>query len=383
MSSDYEWVEDAETIDEEYPISEYDLTSTPNDFNVLTLVSFVDQGAVDIPSFQRHYVWDIKRASKLIESLIIGLPVPQIFFYEKKKNSYLVIDGQQRLMTIYYFIKGRFPIWEKRIEIRNIFTQNGSIPKEIISDDKYFSNFNLALPTVVEGQRNKFHEKNYNTLGENLGSFNLRTIRSIIVKPTVETENDTAVYEIFNRLNTGGINLSSQEIRVSLYDSDFMKMLIRLNGDVNWRKIIRIQEDIHMKDVEILLRAAAILIAHERYETPMTKFINNVAKQGIKFEGEKILKLDSIFKKYFEMISSFSKDAMFTSTNKFSLVLFETIFCIVCSPCLSNREILIITEDKINQLKKSKEYIDASTIRSTDKSKMKKRMEIARAVLLG
>jgi uncharacterized protein with ParB-like and HNH nuclease domain len=54
-------------------------------------------------------VWDLGRASKLIESLLLGLPVPQIFLYEAARNEFLVIDGQQRLMSIYYFIKQRFP----------------------------------------------------------------------------------------------------------------------------------------------------------------------------------------------------------------------------------------------------------------------------------
>jgi uncharacterized protein with ParB-like and HNH nuclease domain len=70
----------------------------PNDFK-LTLFSFIESKAVKIPGFQRNYVWDIMRASKLIESPIIGLPIAQIFLYEEGRNSFLVIDGQQRLMS--------------------------------------------------------------------------------------------------------------------------------------------------------------------------------------------------------------------------------------------------------------------------------------------
>jgi Protein of unknown function DUF262 len=94
--------------EEEGQIDEYDLNSTPNDFNVVTIYNFIDSGAVKIPGFQRAYVWDLRRASKLIESLIIGLPVPQVFLYEEGRNSFLVIDGQQRLMTMYYFMMQRF-----------------------------------------------------------------------------------------------------------------------------------------------------------------------------------------------------------------------------------------------------------------------------------
>ncbi|HAV1859723.1 TPA: DUF262 domain-containing protein, partial [Enterobacter hormaechei subsp. steigerwaltii] len=96
-----------EIEDETYPIDEFELTTTPNDFNMLTIISFIRSKVFKIPSFQRHFVWDIKKSSKLIESLLIGLPIPQIFLYEKGKNEFLVIDGQQRLMSLYYFFSGR------------------------------------------------------------------------------------------------------------------------------------------------------------------------------------------------------------------------------------------------------------------------------------
>src|SRR5271169_27607 len=104
-----DWFEDYVEDGDDSQIIEYDITAAPNDFNILTIYSFLESGAVRIPAFQRNYVWDLRRASKLIESLILGLPVPQVFLYEIERNKFLVIDGQQRLMSIYYFIKQRFP----------------------------------------------------------------------------------------------------------------------------------------------------------------------------------------------------------------------------------------------------------------------------------
>ena len=95
---------DEQEENNETVFSEYDLTSSPNDFNIKTLFDFISSGIVKIPGFQRNYVWDIKRASKLIESIILGIPIPQIFLYQESKNKFVVIDGQQRYMTIYYFI---------------------------------------------------------------------------------------------------------------------------------------------------------------------------------------------------------------------------------------------------------------------------------------
>src|SRR3990172_6300632 len=136
QSDNGSWYEDdSEQEEEEYPIDQYDLTASPNDFNILTIYSFIESGVVKIPGFQRNYVWDLKRASKLIESLIIGLPVPQIFLYEEARNSFLVIDGQQRLMSIYYFKKQRFPLPEKRAELRQIFERSGKINDDVLHDD--------------------------------------------------------------------------------------------------------------------------------------------------------------------------------------------------------------------------------------------------------
>jgi uncharacterized protein with ParB-like and HNH nuclease domain len=138
MADEDDWFEDYADGDDEAQVDEYDITASPNDFNVLTLYSFIESGAVKIPGFQRNFVWDRIRASKLIESLIIGIPVPQLFLYEQARNKFLVIDGQQRLMTVYYFIKRRFPLREKRVELRTIFDKNGSIPESILADDEYF-----------------------------------------------------------------------------------------------------------------------------------------------------------------------------------------------------------------------------------------------------
>ena len=85
-------------------------------------------------------------ASRLIESLILGLPVPQLFLYEEGNNRFLVIDGQQRLMTIYYFIKGRFPRTDQVVTLRPIFEEHGNIPESVFADDKLFRDFRLWLP---------------------------------------------------------------------------------------------------------------------------------------------------------------------------------------------------------------------------------------------
>ena len=177
------WFDDySEEEEADGQIEEYDLTSSPNDFNVLTIFNFIESGAFVIPGFQRNYVWDITRASKLVESLILGLPVPQVFLFESAKNKFLVIDGQQRLMSIYYFVKQRFPRHERRSDIRRFFAEEGKIASEILFDDEYFTQFKLSLPESLPSQRNKFKGLNYSTLGEYKTRFDLAPIRNVIVR---------------------------------------------------------------------------------------------------------------------------------------------------------------------------------------------------------
>jgi len=220
-------------------VEEYEITATTNDFNVMSLHSFVESGVVRIPGFQRKFVWDLGRASKLIESLILGLPVPQLFLYEEARNRFLVIDGQQCLMSIYYFIKQRFPRKEKRAELRSVFDHGGRIPDEVLHDDKYFQTFNLQLSERLPDHRNRLKGLNYAMLGDYKARLDLRPIRNIIVKQNIPSNDHSSIFEVFNRLNTGGINLRPQEIRTSMYHSEFYDMLHQINTELAWRRILR------------------------------------------------------------------------------------------------------------------------------------------------
>lgn len=280
MEEDKTWFDDYADKVEDVEIDEYDITAIPNDFNVVTLQNFMESGAIRIPGFQRNYVWDRTRASKLIESLILGIPVPQIFLYEQTKNEFLVIDGQQRLMSIYYFIKKRFPRKDKRSAIRKIFGENGGIPDQYLHNDEFFEDFKLHLKSSLPDAKNRFHGLNYPRLGDSKTQFDLRPLRAIIVKQNVPAEDNSSMYEVFNRLNTGGMNLTAQEIRASMYHSDFYDMLQLKNIDLRWRTILQADEpDLHAKDVEIMLRGLAMLVDGEAYRPSMVRFLNSFSRK--------------------------------------------------------------------------------------------------------
>ena len=80
------------------------------DYPVFGLVQRLREGTIVIPNFQREYVWDERDASRFIESLLLGLPIPTIFFAQDKfSNNLIIIDGQQRLLTLLYYYNGKFP----------------------------------------------------------------------------------------------------------------------------------------------------------------------------------------------------------------------------------------------------------------------------------
>ncbi|MDM8523386.1 DUF262 domain-containing protein [Desulfococcaceae bacterium HSG8] len=379
------WYEDGvESEDNDYQIEEYDITASPNDFNVKTIFDFIGSGVVKIPGFQRNYVWDLGRASKLIESIIIGLPVPQIFLYEEKRNHFLVIDGQQRLMTIYYFIKQCFPKKEKRSALRAVFAEHGHIPDSFLNNDEYFEEFSLKLPSRLPDQPNRFDGLSYSMLDEYKASFELRTIRNVIIKQNMPKNDDSSIYEIFSRLNSGGVNLTTQEIRMSLYHSDFYTMLHTINTHPQWRTLLGFSEpDINMKDIEILLRGFAMLVEGESYKPSMVKFLNNFSQNCKAFTQENNSYLKSLFHSFVESCSDLPEGS-FSKKGKFNISLYESVFAAICGKVLPSRSQIRIKIDpiKLKALREDTQFISSSKSSTTSKANVKKRLERARLLLL-
>ena len=379
------WFDDYENDFADGQIDEYDITSTPNDFNVSTLFHFIESGAVKIPGFQRNFVWDRTRSSKLIESLILGIPVPQLFLYEQARNKFLVIDGQQRLMSVYYFIKKRFPRNDKRVEIRGIFDENGIIPDEILFDDIYFEDFKLKLSGKLPNEKNKFHGLNYSTLGDYKTQLDLRPIRNIIVKQNSTNEDDSAIYEVFNRLNTGGVNLRPQEIRTSMYHSNFYEMLYRVNQDSRWRQIIGNKEpDLHMKDIEILLRGFAMLIEGERYAPSLVRFLNRFSRLCATHTPEQNTYLEELFVSFLAACAALEDNAFINArSGRFNIALFEATFTAVSLKAFKDKQTNIeaIKPEQLTLLANDQSFIDASSEGTTSSSNVQLRLNIAQKYL--
>lgn len=384
-----EWFEAEKDEDEgeDFSVREYDVTAVPNDFNIRTIYDFVDSGVVTMPGFQRNYVWDQKRASKLIESLIIGLPIPQIFLYEESRNKFSVIDGQQRLMSIYYFKKKRFPRMERRAALRKIVDAKGGVPAEVMNDDHYFVNFNLQLPANLPGHVNRFNKLNYDTLGDYQSTFDLRTVRNVVIRQnSPEDDGDSSIYEIFNRLNSGGVNLTPQEIRVSLYHSRFYEMIDRLNQLPKWRQLVGQDEpDLHAKDIEILLRAFAMLWYSEEYKPSMTRFLNLSSRRFKKFKDEDIEYCHELFLSFLEACESLDSRAFVSKVGtRFNISTFEAVFVAIASGPFLERSLITerVNSNKLDELKSNSEFVSATQTSSASSSNVALRQRKAKELLL-
>lgn len=238
----------SEIEDREEDISPYKIISYPADY---TLKGLHDKWVADeiyVPSFQRRYVWTINQASSLIESFLLGLPVPAIFLYrERPTQKLLVIDGQQRLRSVFGYFDGKFPDINQRFFLRKVKPQwDGLLFDELTNSDQ------IRLRDSV--------------------------LRAIIVEQ-VDPKDDTSMFHIFKRLNTGGTTLKPQEIRNALYHGPFATLLDELNRLRIWRALLGAEEpDKRMRDVELILRLISLAEQSDRYYKPMKDFMSGFMK---------------------------------------------------------------------------------------------------------
>lgn len=367
---------------EDSSVETYDISVSPNDFNVLTIFSLLEKGVITMPFFQRNYVWDRKRASKFIESLILGLPIPQIFLYQKERNKYSVIDGQQRLMSIYFFIKQRFPRAGKRAFLRKQFDEHGGIPDDILNDNEYFQDFKLQFAKLENGKQHRLNGKKYKTLDEsNKVSLELMPVRCMSIRQN-KPNDDSSIYEIFSRLNTGGLNLSPQEIRGCLYNSKFYNEIYKMNSDACWRKIIgKEQEDDKFRDVEIILRSFALLYNHDQYTGAMISFLNKFSKQAQGFSEDEVNDCKRIFEGILDILKNIDTDIFLTKNGSFNVSFFDSVF-VVLGEELKEGHRVSIDQDKLVNLKEDKEFQNAITHSTSHRDNVQLRLNKSRLYLI-
>jgi hypothetical protein len=288
-------------------------------------------------------------------------------------------------MTIYYFKKKRFPKENKRFELRQIFDAEKGIPDSVLNNNEYFVDFNLQLSDPKPGHKNKYNKLNYFTLDDSDRiTFDLRTIRNIIIKQNLPDDGNSIVFEIFNRLNSGGINLKPQEIRTSLFHSTFYDSLYGLNMNISWRELTPQKEpDIHMKDIEFLLRGFAMLLMKDEYAPSMTKFLNRFSLRAKKFPEAKIKYLEQLFITFVEYCAGVDKKIFFSKTGKFNISVYESIFYGTCKDAFDRKDLKIrnFSIESANMLKEDGSFIEYTQSSTASSHNVTGRLELAYKML--
>ncbi len=381
------WYEDQSTeeIEDAFPINEYDFLSSPSDFTVQTWGHFVETGVITIPGFLRRYTWDREQASRFIQSLTIGFPVPQIFLYESGRNKFLVVDGQQRVLTMYFFIKERFPKKEKIAEIQYIFHEHGYFPSQFFENDDFFDPFTLYLPEYSNKKRNDFLAHTYSELDLDVRTtFEGRSVRAVILRQVDPETNTMLIHEIFHRLNGDETNPNAQEIRMSLHHSDFYTMLTRINRAEAWRRLVGIPEpDACLKDLEFLLRGFAMLVNSQEYGSSMAQFLNAFSKQARAFDLSTVYYLESLFHSFLASCAKLPDNVLWTTTNRFSITLFESLFVAVCCTPYEHKTLVsgTIVPESVNRLKSDREFLAVAERTTSSKANVLERLQRAQEII--
>ena len=224
----------------------------PTDWTVGTILGQLQKGNIELnPAFQRRDAWKTAtRKSKFIESVILGLPIPQIVLAESKdrKGTYLVIDGKQRLLSLRQFAASEDdefnPLVLAGLDVRPDL--NGLTLEELRADERF---------------------------GEELAAFENQTIRTVVVR---QWPNEDFLYLVFLRLNTGSVPLSPQELRQALHPGPFMDFADEFaeQSDVIHDALGVTQPDFRMRDVELLIRFLAFDRFLESYAGNLKQFLD-------------------------------------------------------------------------------------------------------------
>ena len=354
-TSSEEELEVDDSHDEEGQYVEYDIAVYPSDLTLRGIEDLWNRKDISIPKFQRRFVWTIKQSSQLIESFLLGLPVPSVFFYIDDENRNLVIDGQQRILSIIYFFDGHFGP-ESRSGKRQVFRLQG-LPEQSPYNKKKFDDLDQTDKRKLENS----------------------VLRAVNVRQLSPRENQSSMYQIFERLNTGGTPLRPQEIRNCVYSRQLVQELNELNQSPDWRKIIgREYPEKHQRDVEMILRVFAFWERWEKYEKPMKEFLNTQMNLHKHADDSRFKKFRKNFEKAASLIYETLGEKPFHVRGPINLAALDSIFS------LTIRNIRLPSKNlaqRMHNLLNNEKYKDAIYFNTSDNQAVQTRMRIAAEVL--
>lgn len=323
-------VED-DASNEEGSTDVFNITSYGADYPVDMLISRLKSEAFYVPTFQRNFVWSQRHASRFIESLLMGLPVPGIFLYKNPDNGkHLVVDGQQRLRSLQFFYSGLFK--EKK--------------------------FRLI------GVRQEWDGKTYAELNE----IDQRKLDDMIVHATIfqqdePKDSNKSLYFVFERINSGGIRLSPQEIRNCIYDGAFLDMVRKCNRNEYWRKSFGVLSG-RQKDQELIVRFFAMYEKSDQYKRTLKDFLNDFCSEYNYAAIDKLNHLQDVFSQAIKLCYEAKGKDIFRPARALNAAVFESVLLGVAKRMQSG---VALTKEELSA-KYDQLMIDQAYLRSCESS---------------
>lgn len=346
-------------------IKDYKFSTMGGDIQIRQLVQQMNEGDIEVPNIQRKYVWSNALASRFIESALLDLPLPSIFLCRQENGKYLIIDGLQRLTTLCYFL--------------NMEKVNGRMFKISNSKDIYKDWRGKAFAELSLDDQRKLKNK---------------TIHAIIVEQ-LHPNNYDGLFLIFERINSGGVQLNQQEIRNAIFQNSYTEMLSEVNKNKLWREVFG---DSHphkrMKDVEMILRFLALSETNISDEangtTSFVALLNKHMANNVKLDDQRLNEIKMRFLNILTIVTNnFGKDVFRmnpSENNKITKKFFATTFDAIMVATYYAYAQGLNTESSLEKIKmlfaneSFKEHINSHT---TDNKSIRGRIALAAEILYG
>lgn len=320
------------------------------DLSIKELLSMVEDGLINIaPEYQRQFRWDAERQSSLIESLFLGIPVPSLFMATNGDGTWELIDGVQRVSTMISFAGNedtRGKVNAKHVEILKL---TGLTKLQNFNGKKF-----LELPIGVQ---NKFK------------------LTSIKVTTLSDKSDKDVRFDLFERLNRGGVNLTPQEIRSCVYRGGFNDFIKELSQDVNFKKCVHLSETQENDGTreELVLRFFAYLYDLDSFEHSVKDFLNGYMSKADK--GFNYSENDKLFREVFRILNSVLPNGISKGRKNTPLNLYEAV---AVGAALAYKETGSINTAGIEDWIKDKELLKYITGATNSKPRVFGRIEFCR-----
>jgi Protein of unknown function DUF262 len=327
------------------------------DITVRQLFDMISENQIELqPEYQRHFIWDDVRQSQLIESIFLGIPVPNLFMATNLDSTWEVIDGLQRLTTVVNFL-GDEKLIKKTNSKGKKLKLNGL--EKVASMNGYFFE---ELPKSVQL------------------TFLTRPLRVTVLND----KSDLSVrYDLFERLNTGGVVLHPQEIRNCVYLGEFKDLIVECSKNEFFNSCVKMTENAERTGSreELVLKYFAYYEDRELFVHSVKEFLNDYMKKKTKSFINKT-SLRELFAETFRIVNSLLPEGIVRGnrTNITPLILFEAISIGVADIIVQNNVGLITTE-KLQHLLNDEELKKFTTGATNSKSKLNERINYVKNYL--